>query len=165
MAEKHFCQILLVAMLLMWSFHLSPVCLRPAGYATRKNSWIPDSEREKLIPVLPRAPTALYPVILIIFHLLNSLFPAATNAAGPRTWAPQPRHLSVTSLTPLHGSTDTLEVKCDNSSQILSSGPSPPHWRYSSPAGWGPGHMATGGHVPEIDVLVNLQQVRGGLFF
>lgn len=48
---------------------ISLVCLHSAGYATQKASWIPNSEREKLIPVLPQALTAQYPVILLIFHL------------------------------------------------------------------------------------------------
>ncbi|KAI3356533.1 hypothetical protein L3Q82_017736, partial [Scortum barcoo] len=55
-------------------------------YATPKASWIPNRERERLIPVFPQS--------------------------------------------------------------------------YSSPTGCRPGPMATGGHAPEIDVLINLQQVK-----
>lgn len=152
------------------SFHLSPVCLRPAGYATWKASWIPNSEREKLILSSPsRASTAVY---LIILSSAYFPFPCCNKHHWPPYLTP-PAPSSLSHLSPL---TVPLAVKRDNSSQILSSrpsppsgpsgpSPSPPHWHYSSPAGWGPGHMAAGGHVPETDVLVNLQHVRRGLFF
>lgn len=40
---------------------VSPVHF-PAGYATPKASWIPNRERERLIPVLPQVPAALHPI-------------------------------------------------------------------------------------------------------
>lgn len=75
------------------------------------------------------------PLLFSPFACLFSFFSAATNAAVPSTWPLWPHHLSVTSFTPPCGSTDTLEVKSDSSSQNLSSGPSPPPWHYSSPVG------------------------------
>lgn len=96
---------------MMWSIHLSPFCLCHAGYATQKASWIPSSEREKLIPVPPlpppRAPTALDPVVLLTFHQQHA--PNLTPV------------ISQSRLSP-HRSTHALAVKGDNSSQISFSG-------------------------------------------
>lgn len=145
----------------MWLFDLSPIC-RLAGYATQKASWIPNSERERLIPILPQA---LYPPSF--FSSFTCLLPSSLphqKPTGPRTWPLQPHHLRVQPISIAVPLTFWQFLAFWDSSQNLSSGPRPPHRHYSSPAGWGPGHMATGGHVPEKDVLVNLQQVRCGLF-
>lgn len=79
----------------MWLFHLSPICCL-AGYATQKASWIPNSERKRLIPILLRLCT---PVFLLIFHLLISLFPATPKTHWPSyLTSPAPSSQSLTHL-------------------------------------------------------------------
>lgn len=55
-----------------WWFGVSYVH-SPAGYATPKASWIPNRERERLIPVLPQVPAALHPIFPSFFLLLIPL--------------------------------------------------------------------------------------------
>lgn len=142
--------------------------LRSAGYATPKASWIPSREREGLSSIFPQISSFWHPTFpfipLMIIPLSQPYQPLLTPT-------PTPGLLSSSTPSGLFVQSYHLLNAILTSSSYFLFWPHQSHTKTypavpcplqicSLPSGCTPGPMATGGHAPEIDVLINLQQVR-----